>query len=113
GRPATAYRHRDAPCVSQYADRVRKRPSSAMPAPNIARPHGLDSFPTRRSSDLGAARTRVLLQVRRSQGNGKSVFEDAFAITLASDRKSTRLNSSHLVISYAVFRLKKNRRATS
>src|SRR5205807_9262801 len=25
----------------------------------------------------------------------------------ASDRKSTRLNSSHLVISYAVFRLKK------
>src|SRR2546430_7618295 len=25
-----------------------------------------------------------------------------------ADRKSTRLNSSHLVISYAVFRLKKN-----
>src|ERR1022692_3083866 len=31
-----------------------------------------------------------------------------------SDRKSTRLNSSHLVISYAVFCLKKNaRRSTS
>src|SRR5256885_8332882 len=29
---------------------------------------------------------------------------------LARDRKSTRLNSSHLVISYAVFCLKKNRR---
>src|SRR5256885_6623668 len=29
---------------------------------------------------------------------------------LSSDRKSTRLNSSHLVISYAVFRLKKKRR---
>src|SRR5688500_20015132 len=28
-------------------------------------------------------------------------------ITLAKDRKSTRLNSSHLVISYAVFCLKK------
>src|SRR5256885_8145814 len=27
-----------------------------------------------------------------------------------ADRKSTRLNSSHLVISYAVFCLKKNRR---
>src|ERR1039457_6957695 len=27
----------------------------------------------------------------------------------ATDRKSTRLNSSHLVISYAVFCLKKNR----
>src|ERR1039457_7499957 len=29
----------------------------------------------------------------------------------ASDRKSTRLNSSHLVISYAVFCLKKNNKA--
>src|SRR5256885_10031215 len=30
------------------------------------------------------------------------------ALTSISDRKSTRLNSSHLVISYAVFCLKKN-----
>src|SRR5256885_10451021 len=29
---------------------------------------------------------------------------------VAGDRKSTRLNSSHLVISYAVFCLKKNKR---
>src|SRR5256885_2960617 len=34
---------------------------------------------------------------RRRRGNGAS----------AADRKSTRLNSSHLVISYAVFCLKK------
>src|SRR2546426_4187633 len=33
--------------------------------------------------------------------------------TRARDRKSTRLNSSHLVISYAVFCLKKKRRADS
>src|SRR5256885_8251117 len=31
-------------------------------------------------------------------------------VVLALDRKSTRLNSSHLVISYAVFCLKKNSR---
>src|SRR5256885_6195703 len=31
---------------------------------------------------------------------------------LAADRKSTRLNSSHLVISYAVFCLKKKKKAT-
>src|SRR5256885_11467658 len=31
--------------------------------------------------------------------------------TLCSDRKSTRLNSSHLVISYAVFCLKKKKTA--
>src|SRR5256885_12055110 len=30
-----------------------------------------------------------------------------------ADRKSTRLNSSHLVISYAVFCLKKNKRKTN
>src|ERR1039457_2201914 len=33
------------------------------------------------------------------------------SISAARDRKSTRLNSSHLVISYAVFCLKKKRRA--
>src|SRR5256885_10620481 len=32
------------------------------------------------------------------------------AITWATDRKSTRLNSSHLVISYAVFCLKKKKK---
>src|SRR2546426_6502526 len=31
---------------------------------------------------------------------------------VASDRKSTRLNSSHLVISYAVFCLKKKKKST-
>src|SRR5256885_12682395 len=31
------------------------------------------------------------------------------ALTFVGDRKSTRLNSSHLVISYAVFCLKKKR----
>src|SRR5256885_5383465 len=33
-----------------------------------------------------------------------------FRQTSASDRKSTRLNSSHLVISYAVFCLKKKKK---
>src|SRR5256885_2760741 len=32
--------------------------------------------------------------------------------TIQSDRKSTRLNSSHLVISYAVFCLKKKKKNT-
>src|SRR2546426_7205772 len=34
------------------------------------------------------------------------------ALSLHSDRKSTRLNSSHLVISYAVFCLKKKKNNT-
>src|SRR5256885_7938594 len=36
-------------------------------------------------------------------------FPEGFCQDLAIDRKSTRLNSSHLVISYAVFCLKKKR----
>src|SRR5256885_9902024 len=35
----------------------------------------------------------------------------AFVIVVVGDRKSTRLNSSHLVISYAVFCLKKKSKA--
>src|SRR5256885_4457090 len=34
-------------------------------------------------------------------------------MTMSTDRKSTRLNSSHLVISYAVFCLKKKKRIVS
>src|SRR2546426_2255398 len=33
-----------------------------------------------------------------------------FSVKLGTDRKSTRLNSSHLVISYAVFCLKKKKK---
>src|ERR1039458_1611510 len=36
-----------------------------------------------------------------------AVLEDEFECQLVKDRKSTRLNSSHLGISYAVFCLKK------
>src|SRR2546426_5059761 len=35
---------------------------------------------------------------------------DAGGVTTVQDRKSTRLNSSHLVISYAVFCLKKKKK---
>src|SRR5256885_10832389 len=39
---------------------------------------------------------------------GRRSFSYDAASDLFTDRKSTRLNSSHLVISYAVFCLKKN-----
>src|SRR5256885_8836018 len=40
------------------------------------------------------------------------VGEDAAPLWHIADRKSTRLNSSHLVISYAVFCLKKKKKGT-
>src|SRR5256886_12222726 len=42
-------------------------------------------------------------------GSGRTRSQSAASSTTASDRKSTRLNSSHSQISYAVFCLKKKK----
>src|SRR5690606_40756882 len=85
------------------------------------------SFPTRRSSDLqasSAARASPLSRKRAgSERNiastsslsakrvkpARSFFTSASVSCEGSDRKSTRLNSSHVKISYAVFCLKKKK----
>src|SRR5207245_11603886 len=77
-------------------------------------PPSLHSFPTRRSSDLITSKSRgtiiwaadevvyapeiAVARLRRSRGR------------TPPDRKSTRLNSSHGSISYAVFCLKKKKK---
>src|SRR5688500_20299064 len=85
------------------------------------------SFPTRRSSDLGrrldvsvegaaAAGGVPCCRVRGRAGGGAAAVPAGADALLAhparriADRKSTRLNSSHLVISYAVFCLKKKKK---
>src|SRR5439155_26829045 len=77
------------------------------------RPH-LHSFPTRRSSDLAGA--------DHARGQGARRTRDPHSGHLQrvpdpdrsrhADRKSTRLNSSHVAISYAVFCLKKKNTET-
>src|SRR5205809_3162926 len=94
----------------------------------------LHSFPTRRSSDLRSSGTTSLAKLassnwpsahtlaRRTRGEaewtpfcsagvdaGSSISPRAQAAIAAGDRKSTRLNSSHSYISYAVFCLKKKK----
>src|SRR5215469_16633505 len=64
----------------------------------------LHSFPTRRSSDL---RRRAVHLLRRVEHAQRQVGEDG---PRRQDRKSTRLNSSHVEISYAVFCLKKKKK---
>src|SRR2546426_3703019 len=44
------------------------------------------------------------------KGKNEDVRQIGQALQVATDRKSTRLNSSHLVISYAVFCLKKKKK---
>src|SRR5947207_5144935 len=82
------------------------------------------SFPTRRSSDLferhaiGVQQTQdVVVGVndeRRRLGERRILRENArvhepASLIVQPDRKSTRLNSSHTVISYAVFCLKRKK----
>src|SRR5207248_6228662 len=100
----------------------------------IFSPLDLHSFPTRRSSDLFASMPDVVLSEMAisSAEEGKGTFNlkkkrsswasgrgyvpsisSGFCVAStknglgSSDRKSTRLNSSHRTISYAVFCLKK------
>src|SRR5690625_7217752 len=73
----------------------------------------LHSFPTRRSSDLGQVGKH--LAVNADLGaleavDKAAVRQTVFAGSRVEDRKSTRLNSSHVAISYAVFCLKKKKR---
>src|SRR5438876_2766583 len=73
-------------------------------------------FPTRRSSDLlgvggerlHLARLEQLLGVQVGDRQRLGALVEGFG--LGEDRKSTRLNSSHPSISYAVFCLKKKRK---
>src|SRR5690606_41923940 len=85
----------------------------------------LPSFPTRRSSDLAVDRMRMAdhrgaaagtsgLRVSRSATDleharraGQQEVRGRLRKGIRGDRKSTRLNSSHVKISYAVFCLKK------
>src|SRR5256885_7086036 len=85
----------------------------------IRRPPRSTLFPTRRSSDLHGL---LLAGTQHGRRRGWSLPRPLavattfvlvvlgwvlFRMRSATDRKSTRLNSSHLVISYAVFCLKK------
>src|SRR5438094_10236150 len=75
-------------------------------------PRDLHSFPTRRSSDLrlwGGQYNRKSADILNLQGEIAREISEKLRpkLTGEEDRKSTRLNSSHRTISYAVFCLKK------
>src|SRR5688572_32149732 len=77
----------------------------------------LHSFPTRRSSDLSIHYMGHIKMVGATQpflsgaiSKTVNVPKEATIEEIEQDRKSTRLNSSHSQISYAVFCLKKKKK---
>src|SRR3712207_6881235 len=77
----------------------------------IRRPPRSTLFPTRRSSDL-VGRVGDDVFGEALDADLKRIGVKAHLVrdpSLATDRKSTRLNSSHANISYAVFCLKKKK----
>src|SRR5438034_7997847 len=70
----------------------------------------LHSFPTRRSSDLSVPSLTATSAQTRSSSSFFAMSWPGQLIAKNEDRKSTRLNSSHTVISYAVFCLKKKKK---
>src|SRR2546422_4375624 len=72
----------------------------------IRRPPRSTLFPSRRSSDLGAAGDRLATTPVSEEPLQPPTMQWRLSNL---DRKSTRLNSSHGYISYAVFCLKKKK----
>src|SRR5699024_12782977 len=90
-------------------------PSSVFSLYGHGHPRDLHSFPTRRSSDLISAESAAMINDARKSGGrvvcvGTTSVRTLESASAEEDRKSTRLNSSHVSISYAVFCLKKKKK---
>src|SRR5256885_3478499 len=82
---------------------IRRPPRSTLfPYTTLFR--SIDYLQLIRGSGKPENRVQEISQITR---NLKALAKELNAPIIALDRKSTRLNSSHLVISYAVFCLKK------
>src|SRR5436190_3446639 len=67
----------------------------------------------RKASDRGLEIEALKLTIAKLQRNTFGASSESGKKLLDQDRKSTRLNSSHTVISYAVFCLKKKKKKKS
>src|SRR5699024_11539531 len=98
-------------------------PPLCLSVPSAAPPPDLPSSPTRRSSDLFCPIASVAYPPRAARGRRGAARSPPHRLPdgrrggprrvapgrRERDRKSTRLNSSHVSISYAVFCLKKKK----
>src|SRR5438034_8209843 len=99
--------------LNSSAERCEAAPTPEEPKVSLA---GL-ALAKAMSSPMFAAATRgwavtmyAAAETSDTGANRSTFFSVSEAVELMRDRKSTRLNSSHTVISYAVFCLKKKKK---
>src|SRR5256885_2480320 len=91
---------------------IRRPPRSTLfPYTTLFRSHDGVADPQRVGVERRVLPLRRLLRV--GDGGPQDLMDLPRRALLGEDRKSTRLNSSHLVISYAVFCLKKKKKTRS
>src|SRR5258708_29063720 len=76
----------------------RKRP--------LQRPEGIRRHERREYEEVHRGLREHAKEPRRSGGRHRGAIDRLSEVAVLGDRKSTRLNSSHQIISYAVFCLK-------
>src|SRR5256885_7089635 len=74
--------------------------------------HGIEDIYELTCIRKNGSRFPVVVSVTALRDADEAIIGYLLIATDNRDRKSTRLNSSHLVISYAVFCLKKNKQVT-
>src|SRR3712207_8958238 len=89
---------------------IRRPPRSTLfPYTTLFRSHCETSFRNTRTGEAAQAISTDNPEEERMPVSRRTVLLAATAAAALGDRKSTRLNSSHANISYAVFCLKKNK----
>src|SRR5690606_41835083 len=110
-----------APASSRTLTRVPRPRTASYSFYSPCAHRDLPSFPTRRSSDLHTDEPGSRVVLRQARWRHFAIVDEPDALHTGEilslclphlDRKSTRLNSSHVKISYAVFCLKKKKMAT-
>src|SRR5258705_7000840 len=92
---------------------IRRPPRSTLfPYTTLFRSHEVRAHRADQRRERPDARPFAHRVGERSLVGGEVTGEDVVHVGAVVDRKSTRLNSSHLGISYAVFCLKKKKRTT-
>src|SRR5690625_1200962 len=100
--------HMEGPAESGMMGVMHERPEDSAPAPQPA-PKSSYELPNRKNTSLRNILWALGLTMAIVVVVGISFFGAGASPNRRRDRKSTRLNSSHVAISYAVFCLKKKK----